>query len=229
MEYFIFILFICFFVYLFCLYIFCNDDYLLFKKHITAEKVFNIAFLVALFSVFFARLFYVGFHFAPGFFHPLVFFLFPYFPGLSFAGGVIGGSIFFITYLRIAKLPVGRLFDFFSLSLLYTFPIGLVLYFILVQTITIFLPIAIIILFFIAWLLKRMLHKGSFQEGSIGSLCLLFVAMTVCIVNILYNKKDVLVFSLSAEFFLSFILFIVFLLFFLFQERATIMHIFVRK
>lgn len=229
MEYFIFVLLICFFLFLFCLFVFCNDDYVLFKKHITVEKVFNIAILVGLYSLFFARIFYVVFHFAPGFLNPLVFFLFPYFPGLSFAGGVIGGILFFVIYLHLAKFPIGRLFDFFSLSLLYTFPLGLLLYFVLAEKLTIFLPIAIPLLFCMAFLLKKLLHKGSLAEGSIGALSLLFLSAAVCVVTMLYNTKDSIVFSFSGEFILSFILFVLFLLFFIKQERSTLIHFFLRK
>lgn len=107
-----------FFIFLFCLYAFSNDDFVLLRKNITLTQVFNIAFITSLVGIFFSRFFYVLFHFSPTFLNPFVFFVFPYFTGLSQGGGVLGSMIFMILYFKSKKLPFARVFDFFSLSFL---------------------------------------------------------------------------------------------------------------
>jgi len=72
------------FIFLFTLYCFVRDDYILFRKNISIERIFNIAFL--LFGAFLvsARFFYVVFNFSPKFLNPLVFLVFSLTSSYSF-------------------------------------------------------------------------------------------------------------------------------------------------
>jgi len=100
MQFFIIVLIIDFVLFLFRLYHVANDDYVLIKKNKTLEDVFNVAFITALIALLISRFFHVFLNPQPVFLNPLGFLLFPYFPGLSLTGGVIGGSIFLLFYLR---------------------------------------------------------------------------------------------------------------------------------
>lgn len=97
------------------------------RKNISKEKAFNLVFATAGVSLFSARLIFVILNFNSGFLHPLNFILFPYFPGLSFAGAIIGGAIYLLIFAKEEKLPVLHLLDCFSVPLVSAIPVGLFL------------------------------------------------------------------------------------------------------
>lgn len=129
MQFFIFVLLICFLIFLFCLYLLANDDFVLLRKDVSTEKVFDMALVMSILSLLGARILYVIVNPNSGFLNPLVFIMFPYFPGLSLTGALIGALFaFFLFYAKYSKVPVGRLLDFFSISFLATLPVGLLGY-----------------------------------------------------------------------------------------------------
>ncbi len=136
MQFFIVVLIICLVLFLFRLYHLANDDYVLVKKNITLDDIFNAAFLSSLVALLFSRIFYVVINPQPVFFNPLGFLLFPYFPGLSLTGGLIGGILALFFYCRRKKIPRARVFDFFSISFIFSLPFGFVGYLLLSQEFT---------------------------------------------------------------------------------------------
>ena len=172
----------CFIVFLFCLFVLSKDDFLFLKKNITLEQVFNIAFVAGLVGLFVARSFYVIFNFAPGFVNPLVFLLFPYFPGLSILGAVIGIGFTVFVFLRGGKMPVFHVFDFFSIAFLAAASFGFALSGArsVVEkdpqmVLKLILPLAYITTFI--FFMRFFLHWrriGELKEGSISLLFLLF-------------------------------------------------------
>ncbi len=222
MEYFSLILFICLFVFLFFVFALSREDFVLFRKNIATEKVFNFAFLTIIVSLLTARLIYVAFHFAPGFLHPLVFFIFPYFPGLSQAGGMLGGMLFVHALADKHKLPRGRIFDIFTLSFIGTLPI---LY--LLEQMTLFLqkkPLvpfvfvvtAVYIILFTIFL--RLFEKNTFIDGSVGYMATLAVISVAFLVK-LFGPLAKSSFLLEAQDFLFIAIFFLSLLFLLQQEK----------
>lgn len=113
-----------------------NDDYVLLKKNINLEEIFNAAFICSLIALLFGRVFHVIFNPDQVFLNPLGFLLFPYFPGLSLTGGVVGGALTLFAYSKMKKFPTGRVFDFFALSLVFVLPVGLIFYLLLSNDIT---------------------------------------------------------------------------------------------
>src|SRR3989344_3571191 len=104
MQFFFLILLTCLFIFLYCVYVLTNDDFIFLRRDVTMEKVFNIIFVGSLFSLFTARLFY-GLFYSKGIFaNVFVFLVFPYFPGLSLLGGVLGAGTF-ILFLARKKDP----------------------------------------------------------------------------------------------------------------------------
>lgn len=192
------LLFICFFVFLFSLYFLANDDLVIIRKDMPMEKIFNTAFLTALAALFFARLFYVIFYPKEVFFSILGFLLFPYFPGLSLIGGVLGGAIFLLIFTKYQKLPVAKLFDFFSIGLLSSLPIGTFSYLILTgkNYIPVFIfsflcYIALLFLFIKVFL--PLSFRSKIKNGSLGIMFLMcFSVVTFFSKNIANFKLDTL-------------------------------------
>jgi prolipoprotein diacylglyceryltransferase len=131
MHVFFLVLILCLVLFLYKLYHLAIDDYILMKKNVSVDQMFNCAILCSLVGLFFARLFYVFFHPSPIFLNPLGFLLFPYFPGLSVVGGLLGGGAALYLFSRQKKLPMGRVFDFFALAFTFVMPIGLIGFYLL--------------------------------------------------------------------------------------------------
>jgi prolipoprotein diacylglyceryltransferase len=159
------------------------------------DKVFNTAFLTALVALFFARLFYVIFYPREVFFSLLGFLLFPYFPGLSLLGGVLGGSIFLTVYAKHQKLPVARMFDFFAVALLSSFPIGFLGFFILSGKsyfpafVFSFLTYLILLVFFVKVVLRSS-FMGKIKNGSLGIMFLLCFSVITFLSRIISDLKN---------------------------------------
>lgn len=120
------ILLFCLGIFLYVIFAFAHDDFILLRKNISLEHLFNITFIDILVSLFTARVLFIAEHFNPVYFQPLVFFLFPYFPGLSLLGGVIGGYLYltYSTYRR--KMPLPRVSDVFCLAFFISSSLGMV-------------------------------------------------------------------------------------------------------
>ena len=125
MEFFIFILLICLLIFLGSLYLLANDDFVLLRHDVSMERVFDMGLVMSILSLLGARILYVVLNPSASFLNPLVFIMFPYFPGLSLTGALVGALFaFFLFYAKDAKAPRGRLLDFFSISFLATLPPG---------------------------------------------------------------------------------------------------------
>lgn len=179
MHFFILILLLCFFIFLFSLYFLSHDDFVLLRRDISPDLIFNTAFLMVPVSLIFSRLFYVISNPSGNFLNPLYFLLFPYFPGLSLVGGVLGTGIFLFLFFRFKKMPVGRLLDLFALSFIACMPAGAAGYFLLsganFMSFTVLFTIIsyiVLFLFFSFFLFPRFL-KGRVGEGIISTLFLM--------------------------------------------------------
>ncbi len=198
----IFVLIICFFIFLFSLYFLANDDLIIIRKDMPMDKVFNTAFLTAFAALFFARFFYVIFYPREVFFNPLGFLLFPYFPGLSLLGGVLGGSLFLTVYAKYQKLPVAKIFDFFAIAFLSCLPIGFLGFFILAgknylpNFIFSFLIYSIFFLIFIKVALPAS-FRGIIKSGSLGAIFLLYFSVATFLSGIISNFKNFKLVSLE--------------------------------
>lgn len=222
----LFLIVFCFFIMLFVIHSLAIDDFVLLRRHVTMVNLFDHALITFVIGLISARLIYIIFHFSPGFLNPLVFFIFPYFPGLSLGGGVVGSIIFLFFYTSLLKLPKERIFDIFSISFLCTLPIGLFLLAIKAKkTPTIILSEGILIIISIVFLafLIRLFQKGSIKDGSISLLSLCIFSFISFLAQFFLQKEKVF-FFLSIDQLILFCLFIFSLLFFIKQE-----YLFFRK
>lgn len=126
MNFLILLLLFCFIIFLYIIYLLSHDDFVILRRDVSMEKIFNAAFLFLIAGLFLSRLIYIIFNPSPVFHSFLGFILFPYFPGLSPIGGIIGGFGFVYFYFKSRILPVGRLMDFFAMALLSVYPVGLI-------------------------------------------------------------------------------------------------------
>jgi|SRR3989344_9282221 len=181
MQFFIIVLIVSLVLFLFRLYHLAVDDYVLTKKNITLDDIFNVAFIASLISLFFSRAFFVFANPSNVFMNPLGFLLFPYFPGLSLTGGIIGGILALFLLGRKKKFPIGRVFDFFALSLVFVLPVGFVGYFFLSQDITAgnFIKLALYVLIFFVSNIYLYPKASSLEikDGTISGLFLVFFSL----------------------------------------------------
>lgn len=191
MQFFIFVLLICLFIFLYCVYVLSNDDFIFLRLDVTMEKIFNMIFIGVLPSLFASRLFYGLLHSRNIISNFWTFILIPYHPGLSLLGGVIGIAIYFIflVALKNDKFPLARIFDFFSMAFLITLPIGFLGYLMFSQirveiTRTAVLAVIYFIIFiiFLKFFLPKLL-TGKFKEGTVSLLFLIFFSAVNLILN----------------------------------------------
>lgn len=208
--------------FLFCLYSLSKEDTIFIRKNISLENLFNFSFLAIIVGVFFARLFYVIFNFSPGFFNPLVFSLFTYYPGLSFSGGLLAATIFLFFFGQRRRMPLGHLFDFFGVALLIAMPFGYIATAFLASKIHyfahVFLPILFICLFFFArnYVYPRAM-RGELKTGTLGSICLIVISFISLLISIISNL-DSGYFFLTPHDVLPLLLFVFSIIFFVKQE-----------
>jgi hypothetical protein len=182
------------------------------------EKIFNSAFLTAIVSLFFARFFYIIFFPKQVFFSILGFLLFPYFPGLSLVGAILGGILFLLIYSKSQKLPLTKMYDFFSVALLTTFPFGYFGFLVIegksYLPTFIFSCLCYLILLFL--FIKVFIPMSFRLKIKSGSLSLMFL---ICFSIISFFSKSILNFKLiSLENLILFILFLSSLILFLIRE-----------
>jgi hypothetical protein len=193
MNFFIVVLFACLFIFLYVLYFLSHDDFVILRNDVSMEKIFNTAFIFSAVSLFSSRLIYVIGDPQEVFFSPLGFLLFPYFPGLSLAGGILGGFAFLIVYLILKGFPVGRILDFFAVGFLVASPIGFLGYILLsggniTYNAIISLLLNILLLgAFLKFLLPISL-SGKLKDGSLGILFLISFSGIFFTINLILNN-----------------------------------------
>lgn len=192
MQFFFIVIIICFVIFLFSLYSFSHDDFILLRKDISTEDVFNYAFIAGVLSLIFARIFYVLTHPDPAFLNPLVFLIFPYFPGLSLLGGVLGGCFVLLLLARRKNFPIGRILDFFSLSFLASMPAGFIGYILLSNDrsyllISQFFSFLLLFLVFIFILLPR--FRTGMKDGMLGFIFLIAISLNYIVKNLVLGAE----------------------------------------
>lgn len=206
MQFFVLVLLICLFIFLYCIYVLSNDDFIFLRRDVTMEKLFNLIFIGALFSLFGARFFYGLFQAKSILYNPWVFLLIPYFPGLSLLGGVVGAGAY-VLFLKNRKkdiLPLGRICDFLSIAFLISLPVGFLGYLLFsekgvnvirlgVQAATYFILFVIFLKFF----LPRLLN-GKFKEGTITFLFLICFFLVNLVANA-FSQVNILGYFKNAE------------------------------
>jgi hypothetical protein len=154
-----------------------------------------MAILAGVVGLITARLGFAVFSLRPEFLNPLVFLAIPYNSGLSLIGGITGGSIFVYFYAVAKKIPVGRLFDLFTMSFIGVLPIGLMLNIFSLQgkepvMQNIIFIASIIILFVFSKLIFPFSSKGEIKDGSLGLFFILILSFIYFTGNLFLDVKN---------------------------------------
>lgn len=204
MNFLILVLLLSFFIFLYVVYILSHEDFVILRHDVSMEKVFNACFLFGISAIFFSRFLYVILNPSNIYHSFLGFLLFPYFPGLSLIGGLIGGFGFSFFYFKSRKLPVGRLMDFFSLGFLVSYPVGLIgtislsrqkfnLEIILSIFIS-FILLFIFLKFILNWSLGGKLKDGSLTLIFFSSFAFIYVITNILLFKIILNFENIIAF-----------------------------------
>lgn len=196
MQFIIFVLILCFFLYLYVLYFLSKDDFVILRKDIPLDRVFNLALLTTLSSLIMSRAFYVISDPKPVFLNPLGFILFPYFPGLSQIGALLGGVIFLVLYSRWKKMPTGKFLDLFAFSYLSVMPLGYLGIILLnlgnpqiIHIVSFFIFTIVLVLF--GKLILPYSYKGVIKDGSLGLLFLITFSSISFLLNVVFNFQGI--------------------------------------
>jgi prolipoprotein diacylglyceryltransferase len=124
-----------------------------------------------------------------------VFLLFPYFPGLSLPGGIIGGILFVMLHNKRKKIPAGRILDFFALSFLTALPVGLLGSQLLIGMQDLFVGVLLPVIFlstvfFSAKVLLPLNVRGELKDGSMGSLIVIILSSTLLIASLTHEHFE---------------------------------------
>lgn len=217
-----------FLVFLYFIYKLVKDDYVFIRKNISLEQTFDIAFIMTWVSLFFSRLFYFIFH---PFTDQNIFFVFfsPQVGGLSFFGAVVGGIAALYAIGKYKKIPLGRLFDFFTLALVVSIPVGYLSTAFFVKewfTLSVYLVNAVVYLIFAIFCVKYVhpkLESREFKEGNLQILFLLFFSV-VSFINITMLQQVGKITLISIESVALVLLFLTSIVLFIRQARSGFIH-----
>lgn len=201
------VLLFCFFIFLYVLFYLSKDDFVIIRKDISIDRIFNLAFLTAIVSLFFARFFYVLFNPSKELFNPLVFLAFPYVPGLSVLGAVAGGGVFSYLYAKYRKMPAGKILDLITMSFISVLPLGyLITYFILLFKTSIFYNLIFVISILMLLIFSKIIHpfsvKGEIKDGSLGFIFISLFSFFYFMIKLFLNIKTFSFFDLENIFLL---------------------------
>ena len=107
-------------IYLFFTYLYSREDYIFLRKNVTLDNMFDYAFTSFLVALFTSRMGFILLHPKTIYFNPLVFLMFPYFPGLSLTAGLLFAIIFLFIRTSRNKHPSLRILNISALSFLIT-------------------------------------------------------------------------------------------------------------
>jgi hypothetical protein len=159
------------------------------------ERIFNLAFLTAIVSLFFSRLSFVLESLDPRLLNPLEFLAVPYFPGLSLIGGMLGAAIFIFLYGSFRKLPVGKMLDLFTLSFMGVLPLGLIGNFIVhLGKVSLFSNLIFIFSIFVLLLFAKIIYpfsgRGEIKDGTLGLMFGAIFSFLYFMTRLFLNLKD---------------------------------------
>lgn len=225
------VLIFCFFVFLYIVYLLSHDDFVILRSNASMEKIFNAVFLSTFFALFFSRLVFVLLNPKGIFMSPLGFLLFPYFPGLSLIGGLLGGFLISLFILKSWNLPIGRMMDFLSIGFLVSFPLGFLGSFLIshlkLESNFIFsIALYSILLFtFVKFILPLSLG-GKLKDGSLSFLFILSFSLAHFLSNVVNTFGKVI---LTSENIISILSFLIFVVIFIQREKLIERYVFKKQ
>lgn len=155
----IFIFLPAFLIFIYCLFKLAKDDYVLIRKNVSTEQVFDVFFLVTLISLFFSRLLFVIIN--QKFDNIFLSFFSLQTTDFSLPGLTTGWVLGLYLISKYKKLPIPRLFDFFTMAFAVSIPIGFLSYMLFFKEYLLLLYFFNVVIFsvFAFYLIKKMHYK----------------------------------------------------------------------
>jgi len=211
-------------IFLYSLYRLVKDDYVFIRKGISLEQSFDIAFSTIWISLILSRVVYL-LNVTTNIKYIFLHFFSISIGGFSFIGGILGGllSLYFIS--KSKRISLGRLIDFFSISLLFATPVGLLMNTIFAkknELLVLFLDVVIyfiLLIFFIQFLYPKLMNR-TLKEGTLAKI---FLICFSCISTgqILLSSLSSLQKVLNVDFFLAIILLIISIALFIRRDNTS--------
>src|SRR5258706_2689454 len=171
-------------IFLFTLFSLSKDDFVLMRRNVSQRMIFDIAFVGGIVGLFVSRLVYVFMHPSSAYLNPLVFLVIPYFPGLATSGFILGLYATVYAFVAQRKLPKGKVFDIFAMSLIASGETIFVLqaavemlhndFFLIGSSAGVF-----IILMFLYILLRKLMLFNRIKDGSVALIGLACLALVI--------------------------------------------------
>lgn len=218
---------ICFLIFLYSLYILVKDDYVLIRKNLSLDQIFDFAIGGIIIGFIIAKILTVIFNLQIDKNIFIQFYSFNKFD-LSLTSFVFGCLISFYLIGKRRKFPIGRLFDFLTLAFISSLPVGyLISVFIVNKNEIIYyfaLGIIYIVLHFIFWrYIYLKMVSAKIKEGTICSLFFLVFSVVTFTAD-LVNNIILTSLKFDSDYILLACIFIVSLYYLLINERRRILR-----
>ncbi len=169
-----------FFIFLYTIYKLVKDDHVFFRRNIKLEQFFDYTFIVTVISWIFLQIIYVDRK-----------------EYITYV--ILISAILLLTIAKYKRIPLGRFFDFFTISFLSAIPLWYLLLGFLVNSTEKFIYFLSSILYFLmAIFFMKVLYpkvmSRTFKEGSISVLFLMmysFFSLLVSVFHIFFNKVNI--------------------------------------
>ncbi len=189
MTWFLICLIFCYTVFLYDVYRLGKGDFVLDRKDVPLERLFNFTFITTLMAIFFGRLSYVVFYGNTSYLNPLKFLVIPYYPGLILPGGIVGAFAYLWFIHKGKKVPSGRLIDFYATALLMIMPLVMLSELFLLPNQEYWLQVILAAVYLLVFLLFNYIllpkvGRGEIKDGTIGQI---FLAI-LCVVSFLQDS-----------------------------------------
>lgn len=205
-----------FLAFLYTLYKLVKDDYIFIRKNVSAENMFDTAFVLGIVSIFTSRIVHFLLHpLEQG--NSLLLFFTAGKGGFSLLGAILGSLLTLYCIGRYKKWPPGRLFDFITLAFVVALPVGLLSTAIFLRDYALWLHLGmsvfylILMLWFLRFLYPRLMSR-TLREGTISVLFLCIFSITSLLHGIFLQEQgkivlvDPDVFGYAFLFFISVVL-----------------------
>lgn len=183
------------FIFFYSLYNLVKDDYILIRKNITIEAIFDIAFICSAATILFSRVFFFISHTLTS--KNVLLLFFSRAGGLSLMGAIVGGTFCLYFLSKYRKIPLGRLFDFFILALVVSLPFGFLGYTLIFFKTSFIFGLVNAVLYVFLWVLFfRVLYpkfmNRTLREGTISLLFFIIFSVSFFLTHSISSKLSIL-------------------------------------
>lgn len=195
----------------FSLYVLSKHDFVLIRKNVSVNQVFDLSFLSIMVAFLVGRLFFIINDERRDLFNPIQFFHILRYPGVSVFGFFVGGAVSIWFLFRKTK-ALHRVYDIFTISFfpLFLFHLAIRTY----PAFPIFISVFILIVGFLFWLfIIRSHQKYTLKDGTISYLVTALISLDAfCYSFLIPRKVVVLNFSILQVIALILIVVVVFMI-----------------